>query len=310
MLLSVNEQYLFNLSIFVMPNYCSNSLQISNLTAEQKNLISNSFIKKQETPYPEWESHFLTTFCPEPDYSIVPVAKCFPEIDVDFSKTPEDIITALVNKPEIYKDSWYEWRLQNWGTKWEFCDVTLNPDTDTSEFECSFLTAWSPPIVGLFRVSTMFPDALFTLFYTEDGFDFTGVTFLKDGKAFDQDFSVSNIRKYWLKQFDPNLFERFQADEAEEDIDLIDEINDLWCDHDSDAIDNILDPVAGCLKQLILSSNIPSEPIQLMIGSQLIEVGVEPWVPPVIKSMSLEDATKLVQETIQSISKPLASAAS
>ena len=293
-----------------MPNYCSNSLQISNLTAEQKNLISNSFIKNQETPYPEWESHFLATFCPEPDYSIVPVAKCFPEIDAQFSKTPEEAITALVNKPEIYENSWYEWRLQNWGTKWEFCDVTLNPDTDSSEFTCSFLTAWSPPIEGLFKISTRFPNALFTLFYTEEGCDFTGVTFLKDGKAFDQDFPISKIRKYWLKQFYPDLYERSQADEEEEDIDLIDEINDLWCDHDSDAINSILDPVAGCLKQLILSSNPPSEPIQLMIGSQLIEVGIEPWVPPVIKSMSLEDATKLVQEAFQSISKPVALTAS
>ncbi len=293
-----------------MPNYCSNSLHISNLTAEQKNLISNSFIKKQETPYPEWECQFLATFCPEPDFSIVPVAKCFPEIDVKFSKTPEEAITALMNKPQIYKDSWYQWRLQNWGTKWEFCDVTLNPDTDASEFDCSFSTAWSPPIEGLFRVSTMFPDALFTLFYREDGYDFTGVTFLKDSKAFDQDFPIGKIRKYWLKQFDPDLFERFQADEAEEDIDLIDELNDLWCDHDSDAIDSILDPVADCLKQLILSNNPPSEPIQLMIGSQLIEVGIEPWVPSAIKSMSLEDATKLVQEAFQSISKPVALTAS
>ena len=292
-----------------MPSYCSNSLQISNLTAEQKNLISNTFTKKQETPYPEWESHFLTTFCPEPDYSIVPVAKFFPK-SAKLSKTPEEAISALMNKPEIYKDSWHDWRLQNWGTKWEFCDVILNPDTDTSEFNCSFLTAWSPPIVGLFRVSTMFPDALFTLFYTEDGCDFTGVTLLKDAKAFDQDFILSTIKEYWLKQFDPDLFERSQADEAEEDIDLIDELNDLWCDHDSDAIDNILDPVAGCLKQLILSNNIPSEPIQLMIGSQLIEVGVEPWVPPVIKSMSLEDATQLVQETFKFKSKQVALAAS
>lgn len=291
-----------------MPNYCSNSLQISNLTAEQKNLILNTFTKKQETPYPEWESHFLTTFCPEPDYSIVPVAKCFP--DIFFAETPEEAITALINKPEICEDSWYEWRLQNWGTKWEFCDVALNLDKYTSEFNCSFLTAWSPPIEGLFRVSTMFPNALFTLFYREDGNDFAGVTFLKNGNAFDQDFPISKIREYWLKQFHLDLFERSQADEAEEDIDLINQLDDLWCQHDSDAIDSILDPVAGCLKQLILSSNPPSEPIKLMIGSQLIEVGVEPWVPPAIKSMSLEDATKLVQATFKSISKPLALTAS
>jgi len=293
-----------------MPNYCSNSLHISNLTAEEKNLISKSFIKKQETPCPEWESHFLATFCPEPDYSIVPVAQCFPEMVAKCSKTPEEAISVLVNKPEIYKDSWYEWRLQNWGTKWEFCDVVLNSDTDTSEFECSFLTAWSPPIEGLLKISTKFPDALFTLFYNEDGLDFAGVAFLKDGKAFDQDFNLSTIKEYWLKQFYPDLYERSQADEAEEDSDLIDELDDFWCEHDSDAIDSILDPVAGCLKQLILSNNPPSEPIQLMIGSQLIEVGIEPWVPAAINSMSLEDATKLVQATFQSISKPVALTAS
>ena len=292
-----------------MPNYCSNSLHISNLTAEQKNLISNSFIKKQDTPYPEWESQFLATFCPEPDYSIVPVAKCSPEMHARCSKTPEEAISALVNKPEIYEYSSYDWRLQNWGTKWEFCDVTLNPDVDTSEFDCSFLTPWLPPIEGLLKISTKFPNALFTLFYTEDGDDFAGVAFLKDGKAFDQDFPIGKIRKYWLKQFYPDLYERSQADEAEEDSDLIDELDDFWCEHDSYAIDSILDPVAGCLKQLILSSNPPSEPIQLIIGSQLIEVGIEPWVPYVIKSMPLEDATQLVQETFKFRSKQVALAA-
>jgi len=48
--------------------------------------------------------------------------------------------------------AWYEWRNENWGTKWDVCSVeveiadsSLNrPDRRTLEFRC--WTAWAPPI--------------------------------------------------------------------------------------------------------------------------------------------------------------------
>jgi len=48
--------------------------------------------------------------------------------------------------------AWYEWRNENWGTKWdvfsvevEIADSSLNrPDRRTLEFRC--WTAWAPPI--------------------------------------------------------------------------------------------------------------------------------------------------------------------
>ena len=48
--------------------------------------------------------------------------------------------------------AWYEWRNENWGTKWDVCEVeveiadsSLNrPDRRTLEFRC--WTAWAPPI--------------------------------------------------------------------------------------------------------------------------------------------------------------------
>ena len=48
--------------------------------------------------------------------------------------------------------AWYEWRNENWGTKWDVCSVeveiadsSLNrPDRRTLEFKC--WTAWAPPI--------------------------------------------------------------------------------------------------------------------------------------------------------------------
>ena len=41
-------------------------------------------------------------------------------------------------------DRWYDWRLQNWDTKWDAYDVeVVDPDPENMEIE--FNTAWSPP---------------------------------------------------------------------------------------------------------------------------------------------------------------------
>jgi len=47
--------------------------------------------------------------------------------------------------------AWYEWRNENWGTKWDVCEVEIetartemSPDKRTLEFRC--WTAWAPPI--------------------------------------------------------------------------------------------------------------------------------------------------------------------
>ena len=57
-----------------------------------------------------------------------------------------------------FVDGWYDWRLTNWGTKWDVVDVQItNPlmihddeDQDPSSMNASFSfncwTAWSPPI--------------------------------------------------------------------------------------------------------------------------------------------------------------------
>ena len=47
--------------------------------------------------------------------------------------------------------SWYEWRNENWGTKWDVCEVELGDlrligDGTTKEIEFQCWTAWAPPI--------------------------------------------------------------------------------------------------------------------------------------------------------------------
>ena len=47
--------------------------------------------------------------------------------------------------------AWYEWRNENWGTKWDVCEVEgvgrrLIGDGTTKEVEFRCWTAWAPPI--------------------------------------------------------------------------------------------------------------------------------------------------------------------
>jgi hypothetical protein len=41
-------------------------------------------------------------------------------------------------------DSWYEWNIENWGTKWDAGEVTMDR-LDEKTLRAVFHTAWSPP---------------------------------------------------------------------------------------------------------------------------------------------------------------------
>lgn len=55
-------------------------------------------------------------------------------------------------------EGWYDWRLENWGTKWDVCDVQItqslllddepsdDPWTMNASFSFNCWTAWSPPV--------------------------------------------------------------------------------------------------------------------------------------------------------------------
>ncbi len=85
-------------------------------------------------------------------------------------------------------DNWYDWNIQNWGTKWDtsqvYIDSVNTDDPDYSTITLSFDTAWSPPIrfyEELFEQMNVdcedMGDPTFHIraTYYEPGCDFTGV---------------------------------------------------------------------------------------------------------------------------------------
>lgn len=101
------------------------------------------------------------------------------------NKDNEDTDLSLANFfTEPDKNDWYNWRMSNWGTKWDV-KATLE-DYDEDRLEYYFDSAWSPPTLWLERVSEEYPALEFRLKYEEEGNGFLGVAKARAGALDDQ----------------------------------------------------------------------------------------------------------------------------
>ena len=73
----------------------------------------------------------------------------------------------------IADDRWYDWRLQNWDTKWDAYDVYVTDD-DPESLEIEFNTAWSPPEAICHAIREQYPDLSVSWFYDEPGCELAG----------------------------------------------------------------------------------------------------------------------------------------
>ena len=63
---------------------------------------------------------------------------------------------------------WYEWSIQNWGTKWNAYDLSYGVAPDSKEVIFNFKTAWSgvPELMG--KLVEKFPDLYFEYEYADE----------------------------------------------------------------------------------------------------------------------------------------------
>jgi hypothetical protein len=165
-----------------MPNWCINDLYIiAKKKGHLAKFCAKAGLKKAK---PEFS---LARLYPEPDYDKVEVKPTFPMIDGS-------------NEPVSSSRAWWDWRIQNWGTKWDI--GILEVDVVYSEFDIhagqgrdgkvkvershyaliSFNTAWSPPESALIKIGKDYPEIAFALQYSEPGCDFEGELVIVDGE--------------------------------------------------------------------------------------------------------------------------------
>lgn len=85
----------------------------------------------------------------------------------------------FVPRPEHEDENWFDWNVENWGTKWEIHDAELF--IENSIFSVTFDTAWSPPIQFFESLTKMFPNLTMEMEYEEPGMAFCGIIHYSDG---------------------------------------------------------------------------------------------------------------------------------
>jgi hypothetical protein len=75
---------------------------------------------------------------------------------------------------------WYDWCINNWGTKWDASSASVVEDTP-GRYSVFFDTAWGPALPALDTLAAQFPEVTIVCSYDEPGCDFAGEVHWEDG---------------------------------------------------------------------------------------------------------------------------------
>ena len=150
-----------------MPNWCNNNITIQGPTETIKTLW------EQTTQDADGETGLLNAICPMPQ-SLDIVAGSMG------AGTPEQAELEAKEQANLDKHgfkNWYDWRVINWGTKWDISTEGLefvdNGD-GTAAITGWFDSAWSPPIEAYVKFDEQFDNCYITASFFEPGMDFAG----------------------------------------------------------------------------------------------------------------------------------------
>ena len=179
-----------------MPNWCNNSLK-----------VDSNGSKQAITAFRDWLGL---------DGFKLGKIKLMPsELEGTTSPTPkgeEENAKLLVEK--YGASNWYDWNLNNWGTKW---DVDAEVNDDDSLIFVNFDSAWAPPQIAIKELSIKFPDLQFRLSYEEPGMGFAGFDLLQGGEMIDSAYVEADdkeeYRQFIQDEFGYDPFEHLEDEE-------------------------------------------------------------------------------------------------
>ena len=147
-----------------MPNWCRNRVTVSG-TEEDISKLSEIFSDTKSI-----FNHIIQS----PDWKRLPNEKGeFPQLER--MKNPKgEVMWETYNFPDGKNDDrWYYWCIDNWGTKWDVSELSIDYD-DVEVLELTFSTAWSPPEGVMEELKNRYPDLGFSCFYDEPGMEIAG----------------------------------------------------------------------------------------------------------------------------------------
>ena len=171
-----------------MPNHCHNRVSFYGDSESEIQKLHDIFSKGLENDDEVDTGTVFGHFIPEPDWSTVPLHEndvkeySFSNPRGEVGECPKMIIDK--DKPfrrglrfestDVMDDRWYNWRVQNWGTKWDCYTLEIEDSDMPHGFEVTFETAWSPPEEVCYAIREQYPNVSISWFYDEPGCEIAG----------------------------------------------------------------------------------------------------------------------------------------
>ena len=147
-----------------MPNHCHNRVTFYSANTDAVAKLKQIF---------EDENCF-GQIIPEPDWANLPLmSKDVDGIAYKRGNVGELPVDGRFQSTDRQDDRWYDWRVQNWDTKWDAYDVVVTDD-DPESTEIEFNTAWTPPEAICSQIREDYPDVSVSWFYDEPGCEIAG----------------------------------------------------------------------------------------------------------------------------------------
>lgn len=154
-----------------MPNWCNNDLTISGSYKDITDFYENNFVDNNNEYRETSKSLIFDYVAPKPKFD-----------------DPKE--------QELFDGGgWYNWCIDNWGTKWNADTDYFKYDPDNGLIEVYFETAWSPPIEWLIKAQNKYPHLTFNMSYYEDGMSFRGKAQTIDGVIDNQVWDMTDDDK-------------------------------------------------------------------------------------------------------------------
>lgn len=187
-----------------MPNWCSNELTVTgdNKELQRFKKFMTGYNQRFKTYHQKQsKERVLTNFC----FSNVIKIPFIYRYIIDYS--------IVVPKFKFLTGiSGYSWACNNWGTKWNVTDVSVEERDGVLVYD--FETAWNPPKPVIEKLIKKFPKLSFSFRYSEEGMFFAGIIEGEDGDIYTDEVFTTD------EEFKENGFDYmvYEDEEDEEEI--------------------------------------------------------------------------------------------
>jgi hypothetical protein len=176
-----------------MPNWCQNNLSIYGKKEDMMKFIEVISINEDEYA-------LLEKLYPTPEELLIG----------NVSMSPDE--QQLKNEEKFGYKSWYDWRIDKWGTKWTESELQIGQelthyDSGNSAIAFNFESAWSPPVEAFDKISMDYPNLLFCLYYEEPGMCFCGKNVWVNGESIES-VQAELVSDYFDEEY---LYEEYIA---------------------------------------------------------------------------------------------------